>query len=229
MKGKYIAIGLLALLSAAVAVVPYLYSFSERPVSTVPSEWGAFGAYLGGVLSPILSFFALVGLLLTLHETNVTNNRQWEYLITVEKKREWLLVIEHAESQIRLLVSKHIQRIDGQVFELGSALQKIKREMQCDGGGHGDRECAQRILSRNWSNLELENFSGLCNLLGSLSIYVEQYSYCLMKENREEIVGHYISSYLGYILSLQWMGVMIGQDSERWMSLMSIEYGQGKS
>jgi len=229
MKGKYIAIGLLALLSAAVAVVPYLYSFSERPISTVPAEWGAFGAYFGGVLNPILSFFALVGLLLTLHETNVTNNRQWEYLRTAEKKREWLLVIEHAESQICPLVSKHVQRKDGQVFQLGSALRQIRSEIQSSNGIHGDREYAKKILLKNWSPLELESFSGLCSLLGSLSIYVEQYSYCLMQENREEIVGHYISSYLGYVTSLQWMGIMGGQDSERWMSLLSTESGQGQS
>jgi uncharacterized membrane protein len=229
MKGKYIAIGLLALISAAVAVVPYLYSFAERPISTVPAEWGAFGAYIGGLLSPILSFFALVALLLTLYETNVTNDRQWEYLRTTEKKREWLLVIEHAESQIRPLVSKHVQRNDGQVFQLGSALKQIRSKILSSNGVHGDREHAQKVLSENWSSLELESFSGLCNLLGSLSIYVEQYSCCLMKENREEIVGHYVSSYLGYVSSLQWMGVMRGNDSERWMSLLSAEIDQGQS
>ncbi|MEQ3635835.1 hypothetical protein [Alcanivorax sp.] len=227
MKGKYIAVGLLALLSAAVAVLPYLYSFSGRPISTVPVEWGAFGAYFGGVLSPILSFFALVGLLLTLHETNATNSRQWEYLRANEKKREWQLVIEHAESQIRRLVSKHVQRNDGQIFELGSALNQIRSKIQSSDGVNGDREHAQSILSKNWSPLELESFSGLCNLLGSLSIYIEQYSYCLMKENREEIVGHYLSSYFGYVSSLQWMGIMKGQDSERWASLLTTKYGQG--
>jgi len=229
MKRKYIAIGLLALISAAIAVIPYLYSFSERPISTVPAEWGAFGAYIGGLLSPILSFFALIGLLLTLHETNVTNEQQWEYLRTTEKKREWLLVIEHAESQIRSLISKHVRRKDGQSFQLGSALKQISHMIQTNNGVNGDRDYAKTVISENWSSLELESFSGLCNLLGSLSIYVEQYSYCLMKENREEIVGHYTSSYLGYVSSLQWMGVMTGVDSKRWIALLNIESDHGQS
>ena len=223
MKRKYIAIALFALVSSAIAVVPYLYNFSEQPISKVPAEWGAFGDYIGGLLSPTLSFFALIGLLLTLHETNVTNERQWEYLRTTEKKKEWLLVIEHTESQVRALISKRVRRNDGQVFELGSALKQIGRTIQSNKGTHGDRDYANSIISKNWNQLELENFSALRNRLGSLSIYINQYSSCLMEENRSEIVSHYVSSYLGYVSSLQWMGVMQGEDSERWASLVSVD------
>lgn len=224
MNRTYILIGLLALLVAALVVAPYVLYFNDRPVSLNPAEWGSFGDYIGGLLNPILSFFALVGLLLTLHEANRTNERQWEYLRNTEKKREWLLVIEHAETQIGTMLAKHVERKDGEKFELGNALKQVGRVVQSH-GNHGDRDYAEKVVAENWRSLSIESFGALRNLLGSLARYIEQYSFCLMEENRSEIVSHYNSSYIGYVSALQWMGVMRGQDSERWTKLLALESG----
>jgi len=59
---------LLGTLASLGAVLAYVYRFGIRlryEVSDQPLNWAAFGDYLGGVLGPLLSFLAFVGVLLT--------------------------------------------------------------------------------------------------------------------------------------------------------------------
>ncbi|GEM_PF-5503647 len=49
-----------------VAVLLNYFNTFHRFVSTDQAVWGQFGDYFGGVLNPLLSFFALVGLMVTL-------------------------------------------------------------------------------------------------------------------------------------------------------------------
>jgi hypothetical protein len=44
----------------------YWLFFHGNPLSANPTDWGPFGDFIGGVTNPILSFFALLALLLTL-------------------------------------------------------------------------------------------------------------------------------------------------------------------
>lgn len=55
-----------AILAALLAIAPWLYTFSTAQISGKPDDWSYFGSYVGGVLSPVLAFASLVGLLMTL-------------------------------------------------------------------------------------------------------------------------------------------------------------------
>lgn len=57
----------LPLVMAAVAIILFLFAFSEYQISDNIVEWGLFGDYLGGVLSAVFSFFALVAFIISLH------------------------------------------------------------------------------------------------------------------------------------------------------------------
>jgi uncharacterized membrane protein len=44
----------------------YFYNFSGRELSTIHSDWGTFGDYMGGTLNPLLAFLSLIALLTTI-------------------------------------------------------------------------------------------------------------------------------------------------------------------
>lgn len=44
----------------------YWSFFNQKEISTSPSDWGPFGDFIGGITNPIISFFSLMVLLLTL-------------------------------------------------------------------------------------------------------------------------------------------------------------------
>lgn len=55
-----------AVVAVLLAVAPWLYTFSTAKISGKPEDWSYFAGYVGGVLSPVLAFASLVGLLTTL-------------------------------------------------------------------------------------------------------------------------------------------------------------------
>lgn len=63
-----LTIFILALMSLIVAVCAYRLTFGGSFASS-SDEWARFGEYLGGVLSPLFSLFALVGVLWTVMQT----------------------------------------------------------------------------------------------------------------------------------------------------------------
>ena len=62
---------LMAIAGIAVAAIVFVPSFYlvyfDGSITTDNDKWGAFGDYVGGTLNPILSFFALIALLYTIH------------------------------------------------------------------------------------------------------------------------------------------------------------------
>ncbi|MCY9802679.1 hypothetical protein OTK51_04455 [Vibrio scophthalmi] len=46
-------------LAITVVALPYILKFSDYPVSTQTSDWGAFGSYVGGILSPLFAIGSL--------------------------------------------------------------------------------------------------------------------------------------------------------------------------
>ena len=63
---KYlVAIGLIALTVVLLVFLFYFYNFSA-PLSNSQQIWGEFGDFIGGTLNPILSFLALIALLMTI-------------------------------------------------------------------------------------------------------------------------------------------------------------------
>ena len=59
-----------ALVITLVVIVFYAHNFPGSLLAT-NAEWGAFGAFVGGILGPALSFLALIGLLVTLWVQNL--------------------------------------------------------------------------------------------------------------------------------------------------------------
>jgi len=65
-KGWLVIAGAVLLFVIACVAGTYVSVFSANLISD-QEKWGQFGDYFGGVLNPILSFFALITLLITLH------------------------------------------------------------------------------------------------------------------------------------------------------------------
>lgn len=49
---------------------------------------------------------------------------------------------------------------------------------------------------------------------------MSKYRDLLAEDDKDEIIGHYISSYVHWISRLQWIGVMLDGDSTRFSVLM---------
>ncbi|UCP00061.1 hypothetical protein LF844_09690 [Metapseudomonas lalkuanensis] len=63
----FLVAGAFALLAIALVAGRYISVFSASVVAD-QEKWGQFGDYFGGILNPILSFFAFLAVLYTLHE-----------------------------------------------------------------------------------------------------------------------------------------------------------------
>lgn len=66
-KNKHILLVALGIVFIAliIALVPYAYKFNMAKLSSDPSDWGAFGSYLGGVIGAVFASLSFVGLLVT--------------------------------------------------------------------------------------------------------------------------------------------------------------------
>lgn len=60
---RLLHIGYIAVVVALLSIIPYITIFSKAEVSTDGAHWANFGEYIGGVLSPIFAFAALIALL----------------------------------------------------------------------------------------------------------------------------------------------------------------------
>jgi uncharacterized membrane protein len=61
---------LISLISIIAVVSFYVLTFSDYEIVKEPEKWGQFGDYFGGVLNPILAFFAFIALLITIRQQN---------------------------------------------------------------------------------------------------------------------------------------------------------------
>jgi len=66
-KYRY-AIGIVCFLSVtSIPIICYYNNFKNNKVSLSPSDWGAFGDYLGGTLNPLFGLITVILLLYTIH------------------------------------------------------------------------------------------------------------------------------------------------------------------
>lgn len=80
---KYLAIATAT--ACVIAIAPWIFTFGWQPLSSMPTNWGVFGDYIGGVLSAPLAFAGLVALLATIQqqqafaqaEQNKSNNLRY--------------------------------------------------------------------------------------------------------------------------------------------------------
>jgi uncharacterized membrane protein len=157
--------------------------------STKISEWGQFGDYFGGILNPILSFIAIIVLIITLrigYETLKISK------VELEKATEML---EHAKTEVEALkeqTQKQIKHVENESYknEIFKILQEIDGNIQSifnltiekSGGGLTFGDYYKNFSKRNLSaeveysklhpndKLHLEN---LCNLLQNMDFYLK--------------------------------------------------------
>jgi len=200
----------------------YVVRFHNHALSATPVEWGPFGDYIGGLLNPIFSFFAFIALLMTLRQTQETNAKQWEYLEKIERKREWLNLVEHTEKQIQQMLSLPVIGKDNKVYDMGVVLIQVGKEVH-ESGKSGDKEYSSTIFAKNYKNINPQHFVPLQSLFEALATHVEHYASSVIDGEKKEIVGHYVSSYIGYVAALQRIGLMKGISGKRWNNL---EFGR---
>lgn len=67
---------LFALVTCAVPLVFWLWTFWSPAFATDQGKWSEFGGFIGGVISPILAFASFIGLLATIREQRAVSARQ---------------------------------------------------------------------------------------------------------------------------------------------------------
>ena len=108
------------ILICSLAPLAYYFNFGHLSISDKPENWGVFGDYIGGILNPILSFSAFIGVLITvllqrsqLQQTHsqLTMTKEELELTRVELKRS-------AEAQAQQIESVNIQNFEATFFNL---------------------------------------------------------------------------------------------------------------
>lgn len=218
-----IVVFLIVLVAILIVMGAYIWVFHDQSVIAETKVWGDFGAYFGGVLGPVLSFFAFVGLLLTLRQNHEAHKSQWSYLEQIEKKKEWFVLIEHTEGQINKFLDQRFPKNDGNVYRLGGIIKELGCKVH-ESGMDRDTEYAEKLLSEMYEGFKLDHLRPLSALVESLGLYVDQYTKCVFEKNADIIAGHYVSSYLGYVKALQRLGVSLQKSDDVWLNLI-FKYG----
>lgn len=123
-KKIIIAIALILLICC---VVPFAYflNFGHFDISDKPENWSVFGDYIGGLLNPILSFSAFVGVLITIFlqrsqviqtQSQLDMTREELELTRVELKRS-------ADAQVQQIDSVNLQNFESTFFNLMSRFE----------------------------------------------------------------------------------------------------------
>lgn len=144
----------------------YFVNF-HGPLESQQSQWGVFGDYLGGILNPILSFLAFLGLLWTISLNYDELRRTSEYL----KKEE----IQQQKQDIYRLIET-----------IYSELKEVL-DQKCVSGGYVDKPTYSSIKillgDKNIDNKTLNDFVKnnnndfltLHDLFHQLKFYLQQY------------------------------------------------------
>jgi len=118
----YIAITFVILASIIAIIVFgfYIYDFGELPRSDNNAAWGAFGDYIGGLLNPIIAFFALIALLLAIYIQKVELKAAREQLTEtnqVMKDTRTHYENEAKKSELNNILEKTGDRLDKLIIE----------------------------------------------------------------------------------------------------------------
>ena len=99
---KWLAVIFLSAIASFALVISFYFSKFDGALSSDQAVWGAFGDFVGGTLNPILSFMALIALLLTI----ILQNRE------LEQTREELKRTAYANEQQANYIVAQQQRDD---------------------------------------------------------------------------------------------------------------------
>ncbi len=100
MSNKFLLFAvIIALISVAVAIVPYLNVYGTKIVVS-HEKWGQFGDYFGGVLNPIFAMFAFIALLYSI-SLQIRELKEASSALTTQAKSAELQLILTRESQTK--------------------------------------------------------------------------------------------------------------------------------
>lgn len=81
---------------------------SEVELQSTISNWGLFGSYFGGVVTPILTFITLIILLKQINETQIANNLQIEHLDKTRRIEILISFINELANKTELTIEKQV-------------------------------------------------------------------------------------------------------------------------
>ncbi|WP_163002727.1 hypothetical protein [Pseudomonas viridiflava] len=171
----YSATGLAAVVVVSVLTF-YCLSF-PYDVSTSQEIWGQFGDYFGGVLNPILSFFALTGLMITLRAQQAESNK-------AEKRHEasafdsrlfQLLSLMHTSVSsvkfVRTVLFEPSAEYDGH-RAVGYALNRLQEDYLYRAELGRGEEMYERLMPE-YTTWQGKYWSGVANYIESVLFVIE--------------------------------------------------------
>lgn len=187
-----IAIFILAIFSIAIVFFSYFYFFNYE-ISNKQEIWGVFGDFIGGTLNPILSFLALIALLITI----VVQNKQL-YLSRKELELTKIELQKTAKATQRQAnhFEKEARRADIYriIEKLSTRINKNYNEDRIDSAPNGGR-----ALSVHSALKKGENVNNNKELKWLYENYQNMYSDTYRTVKWLEIdltrLSHYITSY----------------------------------
>lgn len=223
---KYlILIALAGFMLLLLVTIAYFLQFGGSPISTDPEAWSFFGSYLSGALGAPLSFLALIAILLTLQvqhqmlkQSDETFANQQIYLEQKEKKEEWLGIIRLAEDQIDKQLKLPVIKKEATLCNLGFAIDELYKVVI--GAGHPrDKEYLGKVIKEQYTGMDIGTLYRFASLLGAFFGYLLRYRSLLIEADKDQIMGHYVSSYIFWYQRLEWLGVMRPSDCDDFMKL----------
>lgn len=122
------------MLVVTAAVLLFYFSKFHGPLSGITSDWGNFGSYLNGVLSPILLFSTLIYLARTLQvQRDLQTDQRKEFETANENQQRHIEELEKAsqQQQVAALRTELVKFINNEIaieekysFDLNDQLQK---------------------------------------------------------------------------------------------------------
>jgi hypothetical protein len=103
----------------------YIYGIDGNHLSHENSDWGDFGSYFGGVVSPILSFVSIIFLYKTIIQTDINHSKQLE--ITLKQDRR---------NQLIHLLDSYNKFLDANISDISRNFNLKNKSLQlyCDDG-----------------------------------------------------------------------------------------------
>ena len=120
-------LGVAAVAAFLIVLGLYIAYFKNLSVTNDSATWGTFGDYLGGMLNPIISFLALIGLLYTIHQQAQEMQATREELKQAAEQQR-----QQVEQQSRQSEIFNLQQFESTFFSLleqhNKAVEKIEAE-----------------------------------------------------------------------------------------------------
>lgn len=90
----------IAISSLIISAGFWIISFHDNPISKKTGDWSNFGAYLGGVTGPLLSFISIVLVLRTIALTQKNHEEQIKLIVQEQTYKKFNDLCEYLESAI---------------------------------------------------------------------------------------------------------------------------------